>query len=174
MALAALIVGSGCSSVYVPAAIGEKPHALDPAAWEGLWWVEGDAAMARVVDAAGGELRLSGMNSRDGKVVLTSATLFIRESGDGLFASIQMEETPKGQFVWAWLKRDGDRIVGWAPDVDRFRQLVQAGKLKGVVSASNDVYLEALTPAAAADLTTEKYGMLFEWQKPFMLRRGKP
>ncbi len=53
-----LLLGTGCSVVSVPRPIGEKPHALVAADWEGTWIAERDVAKIKVVDAAAGQLQL--------------------------------------------------------------------------------------------------------------------
>lgn len=164
---------SGCSSVYVTAPFGEKPHVLVPEKWNGWWSIEKGVVSVQVVNATGGELRLSGIEERDGKQELQTANVFIRESAGMLFASVRLPEMPDGQSVWARLKLDDDQITVWCPAVAKFAALVRAGKLKGRIAEGGDVFLESLEASDYAELASDKYGVLMQWDEPGVLRRLK-
>jgi hypothetical protein len=146
---------------------------LVPEKWNGWWSIEKGVVSVQVVNATGGELRLSGIEERDGKQELQTANVFIRESAGMLFASVRLPEMPDGQSVWARLKLDDDQIMVWCPDVAKFAALVRAGKLKGRIAEGGDVFLESLEASDYAELASDKYGVLMQWDEPGVLRRLK-
>lgn len=167
---ALVLLLAGCSSVYVTAPVGEKPHVLVPADWEGTWLIDKDVAKAEVIDAAGGRLRLSGIEMKDSQPTLVSLTLHLRETAGHLFVSVQTPEVPPGQFLWGEMKRTEDQLIVWVPNAKKFAELVREGKLKGRATESGDVHLE-LTAADAVALANETHGVLYEWRSPAVLWR---
>jgi hypothetical protein len=168
-ATAALLM-TGCSGVYVTAPVGDKPHVLNPADWDGTWTMDNEAATIRVSDAAEGKLQVLSVQLDEGPPKVRSYTVFLRESGKTLFASLQTEDIPKGRYLWARVRRSGDYLMLWSPDAEKFGYLVQSGELKGTKECG-DVFLAPLAPTEVSGLAAEKYGVVYEWQRPAVLQR---
>jgi hypothetical protein len=161
---------TGCSSVIVTAPVGDKPHVLNAADWDGTWTMDNDAATVRVTDAAAGKLEVLSVQTDEGRPKVRTYTVFIRESGETLFATLQSEDMPKDRYLWARVRRSGDYLMVWSPDAEKFERLVQSGQIKGAMK-DGDVHLEALTPSEVSGLAAEKYGVVYEWQRPAVLQR---
>jgi hypothetical protein len=160
---------TGCTGVYVSRPLGDTPHALKPADWEGTWLLGDSASRVRVTDAANGKLELIGAKFTEGKPSLEVTRLAITESGDWLFATVIDDENP-GRAEWARIKRDDDWIVAWLPAKDAFRALVRSGKLSGQLDQEH-VALDPPTPAQLHALTSGALGVPFNWDEPIVLRR---
>lgn len=174
LALALAFFGAGCSGVYVLRPVGEKPHALVAADWEGVWVLDNNVTKITIASAAAGQLQMASIG-RDahGQPKLNLGTVFITQSGETLFASLRNEEddAAKRPYLWARLSRDTDLVLLWFPDRQRFAELVRAGKLAGKVDG-DDVLLEAPTAAQLAALVAGEFGPVFEpADSPQVLRR---
>jgi len=160
---------TGCTGVYVSRPIGDQPHALVPADWEGTWTLGKGALVAHVTDAAGGKLHYSVTSVRDGAFATTTTEVVVRESGGWLFANIPDESNPE-RYEWARVKMANGQIFVWRPDQEAFRALVQGGKLKGQL-IDKDVTLEPLSAEQMKALTTGALGAPFKWDEPFVFHR---
>jgi hypothetical protein len=175
--LAGLLL-SACSAVYSPVPMGEAPVAVEAEAWEGTWLFDGDAVEITAIDPQQGKLRIMTIDGDE----LESGVLHLRSSGDWTFASYLDEEDEdpdsvdkdvdgQPRFLWGRIVIDNDRLIFWAPDVDKFRNLVEAGKLPGNLlgadgEKSGNVYLTELSPEHYALITSEDEGVLLEWDSP--------
>lgn len=168
----ALLLGAGCSVVSVPRPVGEKPHVLVAADWEGTWVMGKSIGKVKVVDAAAGRLQLVGLDDEDIKPRLVNHTVFITESGSTLFASLRNDEADAAAkpYVWARVRHEADQVLAWWPDVERFCELVRAGKLPGKVDGSNAL-LDHLTSAHLAALVSGELGPVFDSDSPAVFRR---
>ena len=168
----ALLLGAGCSGVYVNRPIGEKPHALVAADWEGIWLADGDVAKAKIVDAAAGQLQLVRWEEENGQHRLITSRVFITELGSTLFASLREEgeDTGAKPYVWARIRRDPDQVLVWWPDLKRFGELVRSGKLSGKLDGDN-VLLDSPTAAQLTALVSGELGQVFDADTPGLLRR---
>jgi hypothetical protein len=171
LALALLV--SGCSTVFVRAPIGDKPHALDPAEWAGTWLTtDGKAVLVSVPDRAQGVLQLAGLEGDEHDLKLKKYTVYLTESAGWLFANLKGDSPETvGRFLWGRLKREDDHVMIWAPDVAAFEALVRDGKLKGKTPDSGDVELEPMPTEMLAALASGTLGVPFDWDEPFVLRR---
>jgi hypothetical protein len=185
LSICSLLAG-GCAGVYTLQPVGEKPANLEPAKWDGTWIADLNGGpksfTLKVVDGAAGELRVSGIEERNGKPTLENVTVLVHESGEWLFASVREtaadrlgsnREPNDEEFRHAWgrLKRDGDLLIVWAPDVAKFTALVEHGKLRGKEVSGGDILLEKFSAADLRSLTTGGFGVPFEWESPIIFRR---
>jgi hypothetical protein len=160
---------TGCTGVYVSRPIGDRPHVLAPADWEGTWVAGDSTSRARIVDAAQGKLELIEAKFTDGKPKLEVTEIVISEGGDWLFATIINRENPDHN-EWARIKLKDDQLIAWLPSREGFRSLVQSGKLHGMLDDKN-ILLAPLTAAEIAALTAGTLGIPFVWDEPLVLRR---
>ncbi len=167
-----LLLATGCSVVSIPRPIGEKPHGLVAADWEGTWIAGRDVAKVKVVDAAAGQLQLAVVEEKDSQPRLVTYTAYITESGKTLFASLRNDEadTATKSYGWARIRHDPDQVLVWWPDVKRFGELVRAGKLSGKLDGS-DVLLDSPTAEQVTALVSGALGPVFADECPAVLRR---
>ena len=95
--------------------------------------------------------------------------MHLLESGDWIFASIPDKDNLK-RYLWGRIKQDGQQVVVWVPDSEKFQALVEEGKLPGKIEDS-DVILGNLTSDHLKLITSETEGVLFEWDEPIIFRR---
>ena len=169
-----LSLAAGCSAVYAPAPVGERPHAAAPDEWEGVW-IHGDGAVAvSVVDETNGTIRLGWIEAGD-EMERKTLDVVLRESGDWVFASARDPEKDGSPWLWGRLKKDGARALLWAPDTGRFRALVEQGALPGSVGEKDgEVLLGELRPADYEAIRAGANGVLFDWDDPILFRREVP
>ena len=109
---------------------------------------------------------------------LESYDTLIRQSEGWLFFNIKdkSEDSDEHGYFWGRIKRDGNTILLWDPDVEKFRSLVREGVLPGEVKKSgdnkekdSDVILGELSAEHIRVLTSGEHGVLFNWDKPLVL-----
>ena len=160
---------TGCNVVYTTQPIGERPSLIETSDWEGTWINEEKFLTFNVLDKAKGLLRISWIEKDQGQVKLESCKVHLLESGDWIFASIPDKDNPK-QYLWGRIKQDGRQVVVWVPDSEKFKTLVEEGKLPGRVE-DNNILLGNLTSEHLKLITSETAGVLFEWDEPIIFRR---
>jgi hypothetical protein len=110
---------------------------------------------------------------------LNEYDVFLLESGDWLFFNLTEEEedgeAPPGYF-WGRIKNDGNSIILWEPEINKFRALVREGILPGEAKKSgknneheSDVILGELTADHLQIIMSGEKGVLFDWDKPMFL-----
>ena len=181
--LAALLLclNAACNVVTAPGPVGDKPHALDEAKWNGYWEMRLDedpedisVFLARVTDPEAGELELTGLEENDGKLEASSLRVYVREIAgtDWLLASYEDEEAGDGRFFWGRIRITEDQVLAWIPFPDAFAEWVQQGILRGNIEDDGDVHLEAMNQEELAALaSSEQDEVLFVWPEPLTFRR---
>ncbi len=175
MALAPLALAA-CYVVSTPEPLGETPVALDPAEWDGVWGYKDGAVHVKTRDAAAGFLCAAQVEFHDGAPTLTSTLLYVRETGDLLFAS--MAEEPENaasapgakRYLWGVLKKDGDTAILWGPDHEAFGRFVTGKRLPGALEDKN-VRLEKLNSEQQNLIAGAAAGELFAWREPAVFTR---
>ena len=166
VAAAALCVGLGCGGVLSTGPVGGEPVAIDEAEWKGTWLNEEGVVEIRVVGAAEGRLELGWIESGGRGFELHTQPLELRRLEDWTIGSA-WDEDEEG-YLWLRVARDGERLLGWLPDDDRFAALVSAGELPGSVEEGL-VVLGPLTPEHLRRIRHDPG--LFVWDEPLVLRR---
>jgi hypothetical protein len=121
--------------------VGETPACINPQEWEGTWVSPGnktdtDVMELEVVDARQGIIlmKMSWWEEKKKREESATAVLYLRQSGDWLFASWKgVRDIP---FAWGrignWAMEDGGRvIVFWLPDEKEVSRLIKGGELPG-------------------------------------------
>ncbi len=160
---------SGCGFVYTTQPIGERPILIETSDWEGTWINEDQFITINVQDETKGLLQISWIEKKLGQVKLESCKVHLLESGDWIFASIPDKDNPE-QYLWGRIKQDGRQVIFWVPDSEKFKTLVEEGKLPGKIE-DNNVLLGNLTSEHLKLITSEATGILFEWDEPIVFRR---
>jgi len=160
---------TGCGVVYTTQPIGEKPRLIEAGAWEGNWTNGEEYFTVSVLDEANGLLRLAWIERDQNPIKLESCNVHLLESGDWVFASIQDKDNSK-RYLWGRIKKSDQQAVIWLPDSEKFKTLVEEGKLPGRIE-DNGILLENLTSKYLKFITSEKAGVLFQWDEPIIFRR---
>jgi hypothetical protein len=172
--MSAALFAAGCAGVYAPKPVGEKPHALAKSDWEGTWIGDHDGvARVSVTDAANGWIKIVSIPDKvfeQSEPKLEFVSVQITESGGWLFANVHDEDAKRERYSWGRIKLEGDQVIVWVPDLEKFRALVRDGKLKGRLEG-DDVALEPLTPADLKALSSGALGLPLAWDKPYVFRR---
>lgn len=162
---------TACSSVYSINPVGEKPVHLELDEWNGNWLGANGVMTIRVKDAEHGILQVAWIEDME----LLQYQVQLLESGDWVFFNLREEEDDDGYF-WGRVKKDSNSIILWDPEISKFRTLVEAGTLPGEVKKSgkdneydSDVILGELTVEHLQIITSEKNGVLFDWDDPLVL-----
>jgi hypothetical protein len=170
----------GCNAVTVVEPLGTAPLEIEPADWEGYWTShaaesdEGIVGSIEVVDAADGIIRAVWLENGEPH----ATRIYLRSAGDWTFASVPVsnddyafdrDEAPDASgasgYVWARIRKQGEAIFIWLPDVSGFRSLVEDGGLPGRIANPEAQYSEFLASDAA--------GVPFEWDRPLVLVRSR-
>lgn len=165
-----------CSNVTTPYPLGERDLQIDAAEWDGVWLsADGNVVVLKVVDSAEGSVDVYWLDEDSGAPVLERSPARLRESNGWVFGSVPEDENhdaiEPSDYVWARVLKDGDRLTLWTPDVEKFKRLVEEGRLPG--TASRSVELGTLESSHYELITSEVEGVLFDWEAPLVLRRVK-
>jgi len=172
-----LLALSGCGAVYVKSPIGDAPLVLNASEWEGEWYSGDNAVISvKVIDRDQGVLQLSAVDyDVENRPKLVSETVHIRKWRDHLFASVPTRcDDDMPAFFWARLERVAERVIFWMPDRRKIKVLVETGKLPGMIEKDEDVVLGELKDGHYQILTSEKEGILYQWNDPGVLVRILP
>ncbi len=168
-----LLVLTGCTAVYSVNPVGEKPHAIEADDWDGTWRGGGDAVSIKVIDAEKGILQMAWIENMEFN--LFQAHLL--ESNDWVFVNFK-EKVDDDGYLFARIKKSGNTITMWDPDVDKIRALVTDGTLPGTIKGSSNgvesngnVVLGKLSAEHLKIITSGDRGILLDWENPIFLRR---
>lgn len=167
-----------CTSVTCKQPVGEKPVALDKAKWNGSWTsVDGDVFYTRVKDSSTGLLELVSVSVEDSEIRVEKAVVQIRQSADWLWVSMKGENDEN--FSFGRVTEPGHEIIYWIPKAAPFAERVRNGELPGVLIKESDgqekggVILNALATEHLKAIEAGKWGEVFDWSQPVVLRRLK-
>ena len=184
--LAGMLI-TGCSSVMSTRPVGEAPLALVSEEWSGTWTDSEGFLEVRVVDPEAGRIEAAWIETHDSGFELERVEVSLRSGGDAVFANVlesanddgDAAETVEGGagdeaaplFAFVRVAREGDKLVLWWPEVEAFRELVEAGKLPGKVTDGKDVVLDQLSSGQLGLLTSDDSASLYDWKDPRVLLR---
>jgi len=142
LAILLMLTMSGCQDVLTTKPIGEKPSELKAEDWDGIWSnSKGEFCSIKVVDGKNGMLKMACLGWEEEEAKVSTLELQLREWGNCVFAtaiSLSTEnsgsrDNSEGGYSWARIKRDGNMLIFWMPNWDKFSSLVKNGKLPGKV-----------------------------------------
>lgn len=167
-----------CKTVTSKQPVGEKSVELDKATWNGSWTTaDGDVIYTRVKDSIKGILETVTVSVSDSEINTERGTVQIRKSADWLWASAKSEG--EENFAFGRINAPGDEIIIWIPKPAPFADRVRKGELPGVLDKDSegkekgDVLLNALPTQQIKAIEEGKWGEVFDWSQPIVLRRLK-
>ncbi|GAB4128064.1 MAG: hypothetical protein Kow0040_02350 [Thermogutta sp.] len=174
-----LCAASGCSVVRSTEPMGTSPVSLVPDEWDGTWQVPGSGGffVAKVTDAEAGKLDLAVVGVEDERIQMRTLHVQIRESGGWFFFSVPVKEfakpgdQPGDGYFWGRLKKEDDRVVLWLPHFKRIEAALTEGRLPGRKVSDSDIELGSLNDSHYQWMTSEKAGVLFDWEDPEVMIR---
>jgi len=171
-----LVALCGCEAVYSKHPVGLEPVQISPEMadkLEGIWAYHGPGAVTvRVADAENGILEIAWVEPGMDGLELRSAEVHLREANGWTFASVTGEDAPEDlKHMWGRIEGKRDRmIIVWAPDVDKFKELVKEGELPGEVDEGGDVVLGELEDEHY-DIITDEDSVVLDWEDPLVFIR---
>ena len=169
--LCTLFALCSCTMVASRIPIGEAPVVLDAKEWDGTWFNPGgDYCVMKVKNEKEGVLRLSWFEN-DKEMTYKSGDVFIKKSGNWLFASIKADDEKDATetvYAWAIIKKNKKIILIWLPNEERFKKLIEAKTLPGVVK-KDMIVLGDLKPEHMKIIVSEERSLLFDWEDPLVL-----
>lgn len=168
-----LILGAifGCAAVYATKPVGEVPCPVKATEWDGTWVNKNGAVTLKVVDEQAGTLRMAWVEWSVQGPRLESHEIQMRRTADATFANvIQGEDSGRVLYVWARVKREGNELICWTPDVDRFKTAGRNGQFP-FQEKDDSIVLGELTPEQVRILASPEAGSLYRWDDPVVLLR---
>jgi hypothetical protein len=170
-----LILCVGCSSVTVKQPLPRKASPSELAAFEGEWVSEGQIVFMRFDD--GGMGHFAGVDWKEGKFRLDEGEFTVSKGAEKGFLSARVMENGKwseGYYVAQYRFTDEGDLILWLPDVGAFADVVDKGKLDGVVekgTQSRSVVITSPPEKVLAFLNDPVNGTLFDYREPMIIKR---
>jgi len=152
-----------------------------PEEWDGYWFLPDGPVFFQVEDPARGVLLVAGIerhhrnNETPGApaplLKLATQKVYLRNSGEWIFASLQPPNSTDTKFIFFRLKKQDKMILAWAPNTEKFAELVRRGELPGSIDDKGNVTLGSLRPTHYQKITSGEYGVLFNWDNPLVFFR---
>jgi hypothetical protein len=163
---------SGCSAVYVTKPVGEIPCPVKAGDWDGTWVNKNGTVTLRVQDGEAGRIGMAWVEWGIQGPRLESHEIQLLRSGDVTFASVKdTEEDGQTLYVFVRLKREGDELVCWVPDVERFKAACRSGQFP-FREKDESLVLGELTPDHIKLLASPEAGLLYRWDDPVVFVRA--
>jgi hypothetical protein len=164
-----LFSAAACSEVVSVFPVGEKSVSLKPEEWNGKWVAvpsDKEYAILEVLPGQEGMLRITGhSNGTDDKPM----DAILRTSDGWMFVNVAKEDN--SGYYWARIRnQDGRAIFVWLPSFDKCKGLIEKGTLSGEVNGSS-ISLNLARPEHLKIITSEEYGVIFDWDEPAVLRK---
>ena len=179
---------SACDAVLSPQPMGEEVVVLDMALWQGTWASGEIVLVTTVLDEQQGLLEAAWVERGDQGATFESVRGIVRETGEWVFLSMehqQFQEDPvaapggsaaspnpvaTGEYQWARVDNNGQRMLVWWPDAAQFRDAVTAGMLPGVIKPNDDILLGPLEEVHLERINSPQGGLL-NWASPVVFVR---
>ena len=166
----------GCAEVFTSAPLGETPIAVSSEDWEGIWIGPEETYVIQVIDEETGTFLVSTLDPEKSPPEVEPMEFQLSKTGGWYFGNWEVEP---GEFSWVRVKREGESILVWFADAERFIELVDQGVLPGEVrsrggsGSSGEVFIGPLTEEHLDIITESTEGILFIWDEPLQLHRVK-
>ena len=176
MAMFMLVFLAGCNVVVSTTPFGLKPVCLHSEHIIGTWENEGEEACRITVHDQTKALIDVSVNeaSTPNQPKWRTVRAHLMCGNKWHFFSIPMAEdgSPKDGYLFACYSFTLGRICVWMPDFQKFKKLVEAGTIPGRIE-KGQIYLKEVTPKLIDMIESEEHGLLFDWQRPFILQKKK-
>ncbi len=163
----------GCSIVKTPVPFGLKPVEIEPGHFSGRWEMDDeddDTLEIKILDEANAVLELS---YRDGDGMRKiKAHLLVGKKWQYVSLPAADDGSDSEGYLFGLIKSTPNRIIVWVPKVEKFKQLIEAGKISGKVG-KDEVTLDKVTPEVIDIIESEENGFVFEWLEPLILTKLK-
>ncbi len=165
----------GCTGVYSKMPVGktQKNLAAEIEEWTGAWDFNGSAITLAPADPEKGALTAAWVEQGKTGFEFKTAEITLRTAGNWTF--VNMKESRPGQenrYIWGRIKKEKRSAVAWLPDTDKFKRLIQEGRLPGTAPTnSSPAVLDALSPEQLALVMSEQQGLLFKWDHPLVFKK---
>jgi hypothetical protein len=125
----------GCSSVVSHHPIGNTPVVLVPEDWEGIWVIEDGVAFIKVFDSAQGVVRMAWVEEEDQDFRLRTITVKLMEGNAWQYWNIiAVDGTAiEEEYLWGKLEKHEQEIVVWFPELQPFKEAINAHTIQGEV-----------------------------------------
>ncbi len=176
-----IMVVSGCSAVFSPEPIGQKPVQLQEKDWNGMWFDGETVVTIRVKDSEKGLLELAWIEGGSSELHLEAIEAVLKSSGEWTFISARDEQVMSDEpevaekdkadeprYLWARIDKDGHRIMMWLPNPEVFEKLVTEGILPGKV-IEDGILLKPLKSEHIEIIGASSHGVVFGWDEPIVL-----
>lgn len=171
IALAWLLL-PGCSSVFSPEQLGDKPVVLDET-WSGTWLAGDNVIITRVANGEEGLLQVAWLENKSDGIEMESFQVAVRARGDLVFGNVKDEETEHGYHWLVMDKKSNRAMLAWYPDADRFEKAITAELIPGKVLYPED---HRRDDVVLGDLEQKHYDLigspgsgLLDWKEPLVL-----
>lgn len=162
------LIPFSCSAIYSTEPVGEKPCSISRQDWDGIWANKGTFFHVWVIDESNGLLRWTWIEP-GGKLKVESYEVQLRQSGQWVFGNVKADEE-KGLWVWGLVKREGNGLICWIPDAEKFKSLCRRGLL-ACTEKDGNIVLASITPEHMEIINSEREGVLYDWRDPFVFIR---
>ncbi len=170
---------SGCTSVTSRQLVGAAPVTLDAEKWDGAWTDDNETVLfLRVKDATAGVLEVGNVERNQEEMKLTKFDVFVRQSGDWLWASFKdKEDSP---YSFARISEADRHLLVWNPDPAAFVRRVRAGEMKGALlkddqgKETGSVIIDEVSPEDMSAIQTGEWSGVLDLSRPWILRRLGP
>ncbi len=126
---------TACAVVTSENIIGGAAVQLSPEAWNGMWRNEDTALHIKVVDAENGLVKIAWFEDKDNDLKPESITVQITKGEKWEYLTLLDGSLYKDleKYCWGRIEKEGERILFWLPDPERFELAVQSDILQGKV-----------------------------------------
>ena len=125
---------NGCAVVTSDSIIG-TPAPLSAGEWDGTWRNEDVAVQVKVMDDRQGILKVAWFESENRDLLPETMRLQITKGENWRYANVLEGSIYKdlAKYGWGRIQKEGERILFWYPNAERFGQDVRSGALDGQV-----------------------------------------
>lgn len=170
-------LATGCVSVTSRHLVGDEPVKLDPKQWNGIWTDDDDTVFhLRVKDATKGVLEVGNVKLTDDEMTFEKKDLYLRQSGDWLWANFQDGHSTNYTFVRV-SQPDRRHLIVWLPAPDAFVKKIHEGKLKGELlkdehgKETGSAIIDGLNPDQIRLIESGAWNDAINLSQPGVLRR---
>jgi len=171
----ALLVGSGCSSVITTHPLSPNPEPIDKEKFEGVWLL--DDGTAHVKFSSNGIAQVAGLEWKKDKFRVNRCEAIVTQGKKHNFLSVRYLEGDgewEGYYFLPYKFTDHGDLILWPPVPDVFEEMVESGKLQGMVEKSEYSISITITnaPGALLNIINDPDNLeLFNYREPVVLRR---
>ena len=176
-AVALLLLSTGCSSVSSTKQLGQPVTDVEAKQLEGIWLMP-DEEPIHIRHVADNELRMAGIEWKDGSFELGEMTVHVTRDSDVLYVNLthnQSNELPTFSFLRLSVV-ENELLLVQGPNVPSFEQAVAGGKIKGTIEKKQHGTKVVLDPEGEQlddFVLPSRAAEQFNFEEPLVLRRIK-